>query len=424
MTIRRWLGHAVDVPQQTTISVTGDWDVGDTAILSIGGKDVSLILTAESTSDEVIDGLTTLWNASVIPEIAEVSATNDTPDIKLTGNIAGIPFDVSVSSTSTNTGTLGSPTTTTAATGRHHFDNADNWSDATLPVDGDSLLFDSGNVSLKYGLQQSALTPATLRITQAYSGQIGLSETNETNLASPYREYRPRVLEIGNDADTIVMQITIGEGSGQGSGRIRLDTGDAQVVLTVRNSGPRATTSTASIQWRGSHVANEVNVSQGDLGIAALEDESADVALLRVGYQDDPTGDSHVQVGSGATLSDVVQTGGRLDLASSTIALDVFGGRCTVHDGTHDLIQVASGRVLYRSTGAIVQAYVGRNGVLDFRQDNRVRTVAACQLHARGSVLDSFRTVSWTTGIDLVQATIDATTLDLGTNLKLTPSNI
>jgi hypothetical protein len=424
MTIRRWLGHAVDIAQQTNVSVTGDWDAGDTATLSIAGKDVTLTLAASSTSDDVIAGLVNAWNSSAIPEFAEASAANATPNIQLTGKTAGIPFEVSTASSSTNTGVLGVATTTIAATGRHHFDDPDNWSDATLPADGDSLVFDSGNVSVKYGLQQSLLTPSSVRITQAYSGQIGLPETNENNLSTPYREYRQQALQLGNDADAILTQITIGEGGGPGSGRIYLDSGDGQIVLVVRNSGPRANTSVPAILWRGSHVANEVNISRGDLGIATRDDETANLSLLSIGYQDDPTGDSQVVVGTNVTLTDVVQTGGRLDLASSTSTLDIFGGRSTIHDGAHSVLQVSSARLVYRSTGAIQQAYIGRNGVLDFRQDNRSRTVAACQLHASGSVLDSFRTVIWTTGIDLVQATLEATTLDLGTNLKLTPSSI
>jgi hypothetical protein len=102
----------------------------------------------------------------------------------------------------------------------------------------------------------------------------------------------------------------------------------------------------------------------------------------------------------------------------------MIDGELTVISGEHAEIEIDGGTCYYRSTGTLTDVRVGGGGTLDFTRDNRGRTVTNCELHARGTIRDPFKTVAWTGGVDLTRASLAEVTLDLGTHLTLTPSAI
>ena len=120
---------------------------------------------------------------------------------------------------------------------------------------------------------------------------------------SDYYEYRETYLKVG------ATTITIGAGEGEGSQRIKLNTGSVQTTLIVVDSGQSANALPA-ILWKGTHASNVVRVSKGSFGAALHAGETATIATLAVGYRDDQEADAQVYCGAGVTLTDVDVSGG------------------------------------------------------------------------------------------------------------------
>jgi hypothetical protein len=441
MAKRRWLGRAIPVAHVVSFDVTGTWATGDTATITINGKDLTLTAGTVASTAEIALDIAAMINGDApnvdetrsetgnnVGEFARITAAAASGKVTLTADDKGVPFTISLSESTAGDGTLTNLAVDTAATGPHHFDDPDNWSGDAVPVDGDDIVFDSGDVDCLYGLDQSGVTPAGITVTQGYTGRIGLPEKNEDESQLPYDEYREQYLKLGNSGDATTTNISIGDGPGAGSGRIKIDSGDGQVVLNVFGGGQREETAVPALLWKGTHTANVVNVNRGDVGVAFFAGESAHLATLRVGYIDTQAGDSSVLCGDGVDLADAQLeiSGGTvvIDSATGSGSIDMIDGELTVISGEHAEIEIDGGTCYYRSTGTLTDVRVGGGGTLDFTRDNRGRTVTNCELHARGTIRDPFKTVAWTGGVDLTRASLAEVTLDLGTHLTLTPSAI
>lgn len=423
MSTRVWLGHAPAVAQVTTITYTDTWATDDTATLTINGKSITVTLGATQTIPALLDLLIEAWNDSTIPEFAEITATEDGTDtLTLTADTAGVPFTVSASVDTAGDGDVGSPTNSVEATGPNHWDNAANWSGGAVPVNSDDVVLANSEVSVKYGLAQSAVTLDSLVIEQSFTGDVGLPRTNTDG--SSYVEYRAQYLAIGATA------FTIGKGEGSGSGRLKIDNGSVQTALNVYNSGSPAETGLPAILWKGTNASNAVTVNKGSFGAAVFPGEAATVATLRVGYTTNVTGDAVVWCGDGVTLTTVNQSGGTLTAASTITTHNQTAGELIFsdkQDGTTAAIttlNLDAGAARYRATGTLVTANVGSDGVLDFRQDQRSRTVTNCNIYERSELHDPFKTVTFTNGVDLVRCGPLDVMLDIGQHLTLTPSAI
>lgn len=422
MATKRWTGNALAVKQVTTIAVTGTWATNDTATITINGKDLTVTVGAAVTVAGVVAAIVAAINATSatdgvigtesrnvggqeIPELTEVVASGSTSPITLTAVDAGKPFTVTTSETTAGDGELGDPSNTTAATGPNHWDNADNWSTGSLPADTDDVVIDTGDISILYGLDQGAITLTSLTVTAGFTGTIGLPELNVDSTTNTYREYRSRYLTLGNAADANPTAITIGEGDGNGSGRIKLDSADSQVTLNVLGTGTRLESAVPSLLWKGTHASNVVNVTRGQVGVAQYAGETATVATLRVGFVNNQAGDSIVYCGSGTTLTTVNQTGGILTTNSNVTTVNQTGGELIHQAGTLGTLNCDAGEVRYLSTGTLTTANVGSGGTLDFRRDMRGRTVTNCNLYEGSSYFDPNGTVTHTNGIDLIRCT-------------------
>lgn len=95
-----WIGGAPAVAQIDTAIIPADVESGQTVTFSIGNKTLEVPLTG-STAAAVATELADAWNASTIPEFAEITAaatTNSSGNnvITLTSDTAGKPFVVSI----------------------------------------------------------------------------------------------------------------------------------------------------------------------------------------------------------------------------------------------------------------------------------------------------------------------------------------
>lgn len=408
-----WRGDAAPIAQVSKITPV-DCAVDDTWTMTINGKDI-VVTSTDDVEATLVAALVAAWNASTIPEFEEVTATDSTSYITLTGPSDGKPFTV----TSATVGGASFVTASvTSPAGPNWFTDVDNWTTGSVPVDGDTVIFEESSSDCLYGIAQSAVTPAAITVKASYTGKIGLPP--HTGL---YYEYRDTYLALGAVADAQKITVTIGEGAGSGSGRIKLTTNDAETEIIVLDTGIAEGDQPAVI-WNGTHADNIVRVYKGNFGAAVFTSEEAVIAEIEVGYRSNKNSDAVVVLGADVTLALVQKTGGSLQIGGvSGTAITTFGqsdGETTI-DGSDGVsaLTVDGGTVYYNSTGTLGGApLVAGNGVLDFTRDMRAKTVTnPIELHGKeAEVKDPFQAVT-NLRIDYNRTT---RLPNLGQNIRLT----
>lgn len=410
-----WRGDGVAVAQVTTIAITGVWATSDTATITINGKDVVFTVAAAVTIADIVAGVVAAFNASTIPEFTEITASGAASPITLTADTAGVPFVVTRSETTAGTGALGTVTEATASEGPNDWSTAENWSSDTVPVNSDAVVIPSGSVSIKYGLAQSAVTLASLTIDHAYTGEIGL---RNINASGAYDEYRDKYLQIGATA------VTIGNGTGSGSQMMKLDFGSVQSAVSIKNTSTAGVESNPPITIIGTHASNALYVTKGFVGVAYESGQVATFATVSSSYFTNKTTDIKLRLGTGCTLTNIVQDGGDLEVNSATTTIQSDGGIIRVNAGVHTSIVLNGGVAKYNSTGTITTAKISDLSSIDFSEDQQACTVTNCEMYNGSTLVDPLRTVTFTNGIDLVQTKISSVSIDLGSNFTVTPSAI
>lgn len=326
------------------------------------GGTFTLTYSAETTGN--IDYMAT---AAQMQGALEGLAAIAVGDIQVTGSVGGpwvVRFIGTLAATDvgamtgdgTNLTTSGTQTltqsTVTSPTGPNWWSDADNWSTGAIPATNDDVVFEMSAIPVKFGLDQVAVTPAsiTIRSSFAQGGQIGLPLANGT-----YREYRQRELIIGaTGAGGTELVIDIGDGDGQGSDLIRLNTGTKRTRLTISQSAASAEADLPAICWRGSHVSNAIQINRGALGIAVEAGQTAVVATLQQGYIENLSSDSTVICGSGVTLGAYTKTGGSSLCFCGMTSLTQYAGSIEVSGaGAIPTVDIQGGTLYSSTTGEL-----------------------------------------------------------------------
>jgi len=425
----KWRGDAPKVKQVQAWVFAGTWENDDLVWVKIGTKMVR-VTTGSTVIATLIDTLVTALNASTYPEFAEITWSRSSSTLLGTADTDGVAFSATAYSseangadadaqtidgvaTSTLTASGSAGNATTANSGPNDWSVAANWSGGAVPVNSDDVIIENSSVDILYGFAQSAVTLTSLSVMASYTGKIGLPALNGTvGSTTSYFEYRSTYLAIG------ATTINIGLGPGQGSGRIKINTGSVQTLVNVYQTGQPAETGVESFLFIGTHASNAVNVNRGSVGIAVLSGEVATVLTLNVGYLVDVLGDAKVRCGLGVTLGTVVKAGGNLETRCAFTTGTQTGGTWTHGAGAVTTLNVDSGTLNYDSTGTCTTANVAK-GTLTFARDMRSKTVTTCNLFSGATLLDPNRIVTFTNPVVLNRCSIPEVTLNLGLHIKL-----
>lgn len=416
----RFTPAAAPVAEVWTVTITAN-DTATTYTLTINGKTLAVAGNAGGANDTATD-IATAWadlDATLYPEFAEATAAAVTDTVTLTGpstgTYAGKPLDIT-GSVSGGTGTM-TVSKTTAGTSMHHWSNANNWSTGAVPANGDDVVIENSDVGIWWDLDQHSVALASLTINASYTGTIGLPEVN-TDGSTSYHEYRGQCLQVGASA------VTVGNGAGNGSPLIKIDSGSATAVtLTVNGTGSSNDPTLEPLLWKGTNASNVANLNKGTVAIAGYGGEAATLATLRVGYLSSQSSDVTLRCGGGLTLATLNMDGGDVTLNGSVTTVVKTAGTLTViGSGTVGTLTDDDGTTYYQSSGTITTLNVGSGATVDFSRDMRARTVSACSLYEGGAINDPFKTVTWSAGIALVRCDVPDVTLALGVGRTLTPT--
>lgn len=437
MTELHWRGGADAVAQVSTITITGTWATSDTATLTIGGYTLTLTVGTDVTTAAIATALKEMFNGDAqtgtgdhtfsntgneIQPFNEITASVNSSTVTFTHDTEGKPFTLTVGETTAGTGSVGSVSTSTSATGPDFWSEAENWSTGSIPVNSDDVVIDGrGKWDIKYGLDQSSVALTSLTIKNSFTKKIGLNEVNTDNASENYPEYRDTYLQIETGTLTI-------EGEGTGSGQIKLDLGSGTATtMNISSRGNTANSGIPAVLIVGTNASNVARVTRGDVGFAFYEGDSAHLDTLNVGFEDNQAGNATVRCGDGVDLTNatITQSGGSLTIESTTSS-----GTITQSGGTLYVMAAAqaeincSGTLYYSGAGTLTTLNV-YGGTVDFRRGAQAVTVTNCTLGRDSTLLDPAKRVTFTTGMDLSLCSLaQLRELDLGQHYTIQRSAI
>ncbi len=434
--------NALAIAQVETLTVANTWAANDTATVTINGRAITMTVGTTATTTQVATELAAVLSSSSsslgtgysanergpnVAEFREFTAVASSSTVVLTGVTKGKPFTVAASENTAGTGTL-STSTTTAASGPYHFTGTANWSTGSVPVDSDDVVFSNNSGELRYALDQNSLSFASTKIFQSFTGKIGLLNTNADDPSYTYNEYRDKYLKIGATADGVTNVVTIGQGEGNGSSRIKLDFNTGQATVTVHNTGQRSEdTAVPPLLMKGTNTSNSYDIRKGDVGIGYFIGDTANIATLRVSYVNSQESDVRLVCGPAVTFNNptIIIDGGDVTLESATTGgtITLNGGTLTILGNAHPSITINAGTCYYCGTGTITTLRV-TGGTFDRTRDARSMTITNCELHEGARYLDDYGTITETNGIDLYQCGLEDVEIRKGKHMTLTKSAI
>lgn len=384
MAARNWAGAAPRVAKVVTFAFGGTWEADDLVRASFAnGKLVDFVAGATAVAT-VLANLVAAWNAldsANYPEFAEVTANANSTTLTLTGDTAGKDFSVTLTpleagggaaDSQTIAGGTGATTGTvaTACSGPNFWNIAANWEENAVPVAGDAVTIAKGP-SILYGLDQSGVTLASLKVTPAYASSSSIGLTDGTNPSSPetgYPEYRPRRLRIGATVVDIETQ----------SRRIRLDLSPASTAVTVRDTGQPETADAAAVDLKLAASAT-VNVLKGYVDVNRLPGDTGTVADLNVSYRTSPSSDARVRCGPDLTLTNLDMSGGTVEVLNGATTVTKTDGTLTLQGAVGTSIKNRGGLLYLDGTGTIALL---ENGGEAYRRGLAAITITTLRLFA------------------------------------------
>lgn len=388
MATRYFLGAAPAVAQVGTFTVTA-YDAATTYAITINGVSVSTLGTGGTTTTTAT-ALTTAFNASTHPYFAAITATSAAAVITLTADTAGFPFTATSSETG-GTGTIGDYAAVTASSGPYDWSTAANWSAATVPVNSDDVILQGIATPIYFGLDQSAVSLATLRKHKSYTGNVGLpwgkflqsaTDTSEA-FSSLAREYRTDYLKVGS---TIIdLEIHPQEEGSFGSNRFKLDGGTVASTINIHDSSRTgADAGLPAIRLKCVHASTDIFVRRAPGGVGIACDVPGEVSTVRKIGVSDVAEDTWVTTGLGTTLTTWESDGGRNQLraVNGTITTVTVRGGNTETIGNYSIstfnlygglvrannLATSSGNILFTTSNIY-------DGILDYGESNEARVV-------------------------------------------------
>lgn len=401
MATRQWLGIAPARTEVWTATVGGTIEVGDKFAVACNGVEIIAAVATTTTIATTCTDIATAWNASTHPYATMITATTTSTTVIFTADISGWPFTLTVSTRETNDAAADAQTftmagsATVAATGPNFASNAFNWSGATLPITGDTVVFRDSAVNVCWGLNQSAVVLAAVQIHQSYTGKIGLDSSklavsaDGSTTVTGATEYRDTYLRYGFTATTGSLEIGLNDSQSTppGSGRIMIDCGSNNFKITIHNTAAASSeTGRPAVRLKTNGTSNEmvanVKSAPGGFGIGVDRSDETGLACNTITIADSTTA-SKVFTGNGVAVTTWTQNGGINVLRSSSdpSLITGYGGILTMEGGYLAAAISNQGATIYPNNvkvagGVCATAIFTEAGLVDMTKSNRARIVS------------------------------------------------
>lgn len=240
------------------------------------------------------------------------------------------------------------------------WDTAANWSPSGVPVSTDDVIFANNSQNVSSGLDQSAVTLASLTIDQSYTGLIEDSQ-------DAFLEIGATILEIG--------QIR-GVGTQTGSKRLNIDLGIVESTVTIYNSATRGIDANRSpIRLRALKNTTDISIFGGSV---AISDDSSNSTTIRDFICNEK---GSVVIGESVTLTDYTQSGGNVTAYSSILGtINLKGGTLNLYDSaagasTMGTVNSYESSFLNHFASGTITALNLLGGTVDLTRTQKAKTV-------------------------------------------------
>lgn len=398
----------------------GTWETTDIITMTIGNKVVTQIV-GSTTISTIIDTLVTTWNdlsTTRYPEAKKITASRSGSTLRFTHDELDTRFAITLATTETgggaadaqtiDGGTTSTGTFSTASAGPRHWSATDNWTLSALPANTNDLYIENHSTSFKFGLAQSTVTLNSLNIPASYTGDIGLPRTHEDG----FYEYLDTYLAIS------ATTAKIGYGEGQGSQRIKWNSGTNVTTINVYSTGQPVEDGIPAFLWKGVHASNVLNLQKGSVGVAFFATETATLPTIRTGFVDNQAADVDLWCGSGATLTTIDQNGGKITVNSAVTTWTMSEGSAVVREAATVTtfvtrsINGSAPKITYNSSGTITALTLGHGCIWDGSADLRSMTITTLTMYKGAKLICGHRTMTFTNSIILKGCGIEDVTID------------
>ncbi len=395
MSTKYFTGDATAVAKVITCTIA-DQSPGETFTLSVGGVEIaSWEHTTGEGLDDIVWELRQAWNQSTHPYATGVTADVGVPasgEVILTADVPGWDFDVTPAVDVSSVATFVKSVTTTLV-GPNDWNSGDNWWDVaagtrgTAPQTGDDVILRDSNVNIVWGLDQSAVTLASLTVDESYTGKLGLkfchmaaSADGDTSSTDAAREYRQHHLKIG--ATRVDIGKRTGTGASTGSGRIKIHNTAATETTVHRTGTTCADACLAAVRLRFDNASSNLYVSSAQKGVAIAMDEPGETSNLGGVHVNTSLATDWVKVGEGVTINHVNMNNAQVLLQAATFAttVNISGGTLTTEgDFVLGTLNAYGGRVVANhinsSSGNEIDTVNLKGGELDMTEGSEPRII-------------------------------------------------
>ena len=434
MAVFEFTGDAIEVAEVRKFTVTGTdaggagWAAADTIAITVGGRTITVTLGAtEGTNTLVVGALVAAWNGDTMPgtssvspsgggatfqEFEEVTATDDDPIVTLTMDTAGQVFASTVAVTAAGDGgiTSNKAVIVTAGSGPNVWcgDNFRNLADntkGTLPGadQADSLFIRDSSVNLLWNLGMlksddvAVASAVELHVDMSYTGLLGLPALNQS-ASTTYDEYRTRFATNAFAPLVGGAGVTVGEGSGTGSGRIQLDCGASTEDVVIENTGSAENQNQHAVAVTNLAAGAEILVKGGSLDVDRLAGQTSGVTTATL------ANGAVYRSGTGTTYATslIARNTSSADLSSAVPALTTRDSASVLFKvGAITTLQIYGGLVEVELVvlATIGQLNIGPGGTARFARGSAVPTITNTRIEAGCTIDDPGGVVDWTNAI-------------------------
>lgn len=404
MATRYWLGAAAPVTDVKYFVFSGTWASTETAYIEINGKRLTMTLTATMTLAQMAQAMAAMLTGgsavngevrdtlgSSVGEFALLSVTYSATGywVRLEGASNGRPIGaVSVGDTAAAGAFASGGGTDRTGTGPNHWDNVDNWDADTVPVAGDTIIFDHRASSSPQYNVALAYAPAAIYVQRGFIYGLGLPSVCSISQSAPFDEPNQQYVSFTSCADVRI--------DAPNSSTIKLDFGSAASTIVVDATGSTSETGAFPVMLKGNHASNSVTVNDGSVGFCVEPATTGNVGTLTIGGFGSPNFES----GNSVTIATMNVASGNAKIRSAVTTLTVAGGTVTQVGGNigATTLNVYGGTFSPNTIGTY--ATVNQSaGTIDASKDVRASKTFTNFYMYGGSLKDPIGAIAFTNGI-------------------------
>lgn len=273
----------------------------------------------------------------------------------------------------------------TASGNAGDYGTAANWSPSGVPVNGDDVIIANSSQGITAGFDQSLVILNSIVIDLSYTGLIGDGASDFLQIAA---------------SSAVIGQRRSSTGSFAGSKRLNLDFGSSTACqITVNGTASRGQDQNRQpLRIRAVNSATDLQVYSGAMAISDDSDNSSTFGDISVNL-------GSVSIGAGVTLTNLITSGGIVNIDSSVTSADIKGGTVNFFDGiaanTIGTLTVSDAGIVNHFASGTITTLAHNGGTVDLTKTQLSKTVTNYTANTGAVLITDTSTVTLTNDVAL-----------------------